>query len=264
VAAGVVAAYTFAYGFLQLVWVYASDRWGRLGIIRVGLALASVATVASAFAPDIASLIVLRGIAGAGFAAVVPSTITYIGDRVPVEKRAGTLSDLVADVRDRGGYDRCEPGPSDATEHDQRCDVWRKSGCDGGYRSKCKADTDDAESPPPIAGIDPDELEEAVRKGVRGDNTCRRGEVLPKPITDGEQHGCRHEVVDPGREYREQHDRARRQSASGGTIDDSRRESTHEHTVSRTGRDAIVSLRARQLVSLPRKPEVGLHSRATR
>ncbi len=96
VAAGVVAAYAFIYGFFQLVWVYASDRWGRLAIIRVGLALASVATVASAFAPDIASLIVLRGIAGAGFAAVVPSTITYIGDKVPVEKRAGTLSDLVA------------------------------------------------------------------------------------------------------------------------------------------------------------------------
>lgn len=94
--AGVVAAYAFAYGLLQLAWVYASDRWGRLNVVRVGLGIAALASVASVFAPDVASLIVLRGLAGAAFAAVVPSTITFIGDHVPVARRASTLSDLVA------------------------------------------------------------------------------------------------------------------------------------------------------------------------
>lgn len=95
-AAGVVAAYTFAYGFLQLAWVYASDRWGRLAAVRIGLGVGTLATVAAVFAPDLPTLIVLRGVAGAAFAAVAPATITYIGDHVPADRRAGTLSDLVA------------------------------------------------------------------------------------------------------------------------------------------------------------------------
>ena len=95
VAAAVVAAYTFAYGFMQLAWVYASDRFGRLTVVQCGVALAVVLTIASALAPNLATLIVLRGLAGTAFAAVVPATITYIGDHVPSERRPGTLSDLV-------------------------------------------------------------------------------------------------------------------------------------------------------------------------
>lgn len=95
-AAGVIAAYTFTYGFMQLAWVYASDRFGRLTVVQIGVALAVVLTVASVAAPNLETLIVLRGLAGAAFAAVVPSTITYIGDHVSSERRAGTLSDLVA------------------------------------------------------------------------------------------------------------------------------------------------------------------------
>jgi len=95
-AAGVVAAYVFAYGVMQLGWVYASDRFGRLAVIQTGMAIGSVITAASALAPDVATLIVLRGLAGAAFAAVVPATLTYIGDHVPAERRPRTLSDLVA------------------------------------------------------------------------------------------------------------------------------------------------------------------------
>ena len=95
-AAAVVAAYVFTYGILQLAWVYASDRFGRLAVVQTGMALAVVFTAASALAPNVATLIVLRGLAGAAFAAVVPATITYIGDHVPVERRPRTLSDLVA------------------------------------------------------------------------------------------------------------------------------------------------------------------------
>ena len=95
-AAAVVAAYTFSYGVMQLAWVYASDRFGRLTVVQCGVAIAAALTIASALAPNLATLIVLRGLAGAAFAAVVPSTITYIGDHVPPERRPGTLSDLVA------------------------------------------------------------------------------------------------------------------------------------------------------------------------
>jgi predicted MFS family arabinose efflux permease len=41
-------------------------------------------------------LLVMRAIAGAAFAAVAPSAITYVGDQVEASRRARTLSDLVA------------------------------------------------------------------------------------------------------------------------------------------------------------------------
>lgn len=94
--AAVAAAYVFAYGAMQLGWGFASDRIGRLAVIRTGLGIGAVATLGSAFAGDMTLLIVLRGVAGAAFAAVAPSAITYIGDSVAPERRAGTLSDLVA------------------------------------------------------------------------------------------------------------------------------------------------------------------------
>ena len=95
-AAAVVAAYTLAYGVMQLAWVYASDRFGRLAALQSGLVLGALLTVASALAPNLITLIALRGLAGAGFAAIAPATITFIGDQVPAERRPGALADLVA------------------------------------------------------------------------------------------------------------------------------------------------------------------------
>ncbi len=94
--AAVAAVYALAYGLMQLGWGFVSNRLGRLGAIRIGLAAGGLATLAAAFAGDVTLLLVLRGIAGAAFAAVAPSAITYIGDHVETSRRAGTLSDLVA------------------------------------------------------------------------------------------------------------------------------------------------------------------------
>jgi MFS family permease len=94
--AGVAAAYVFTYGLMQLGWGFVSDRLGRLAVVRIGLSAGAAATVGAALAGDVAVLLALRAVAGAAFAAVAPSTITYIGDQVPVARRAATLSDLVA------------------------------------------------------------------------------------------------------------------------------------------------------------------------
>ncbi|MFN8187299.1 MAG: MFS transporter [Gaiellales bacterium] len=94
--AAVAALYSFAYGLMQLGWGLVSNRLGRLGAVRVGLAIGAVATFTAAFAGDLTLLLVLRAIAGAAFAAVAPSTITFIGDHVEPSRRAATLSDLVA------------------------------------------------------------------------------------------------------------------------------------------------------------------------
>ena len=94
--AAVVAGYTFAYGLMQLGWVYLSDRHGRITLIRIGLAGAVIATVAAVLVPGLAGLIVARVFAGAAFATVAPATITFIGDHVPVDRRARTLGDQVA------------------------------------------------------------------------------------------------------------------------------------------------------------------------
>lgn len=94
--AAVAAVHSLSYGFMQLGWGLVSNHLGRLGAVRVGLAIGALATFAAAFAGDLTLLLVLRAIAGAAFAAVAPSTITYIGDHVEARRRAGTLSDLVA------------------------------------------------------------------------------------------------------------------------------------------------------------------------
>jgi predicted MFS family arabinose efflux permease len=63
-------------------------------VIRLTLALTAVCGALSAFAPNVATLVVLRVATGAFFGAIVPTSLTYVGDTVPVQTRQRALSDL--------------------------------------------------------------------------------------------------------------------------------------------------------------------------
>lgn len=88
------SGYFFAYGCAQPVWGMLSDRYGRMRITRATLSAAAACGALSAFAPSIWVLIVLRVATGAFFGAVVPTSLTYVGDTVPIATRQRAMSDL--------------------------------------------------------------------------------------------------------------------------------------------------------------------------
>ena len=97
-AATVTAAsgYYLAYGLSQPLWGILSDRYGRIRVMRGTLIGAAVTGVASALAPGLAALIVARILTGAFFGAIIPTSLTYVGDTVASEGRQRALTDLMA------------------------------------------------------------------------------------------------------------------------------------------------------------------------
>lgn len=94
----IASAYFLAYGLSQPVWGVLSDRFGRIRLMRATLLAAAVAGVVSALAPDLTTLVIARSFAGAFFGAVVPASLTYVGDTVDEVHRQPALADLMAAV----------------------------------------------------------------------------------------------------------------------------------------------------------------------
>lgn len=90
--------YYLAYGLSQPVWGALSDRFGRLRLMRIALVGAAVTGLVSAVAPDLTVLILARCLTGAFFGAIIPTSITFVGDTVDERHRQGALSDLMAAV----------------------------------------------------------------------------------------------------------------------------------------------------------------------
>src|SRR5450756_1129620 len=66
-------AYYIAYGLAQPFWGFASDRAGRIKVIRISLGATSAACALTALAPNLDFLIGARIIAGASVCAVMPT-----------------------------------------------------------------------------------------------------------------------------------------------------------------------------------------------
>ncbi|WP_156935418.1 MFS transporter [Pseudonocardia spinosispora] len=94
----VASGYFLSYGCAQPVWGMLSDRYGRVKLMRVTLAAAAVCGVLSALAPSLPLLVALRVLTGAFFGAVIPTSMTYLGDTVPMAIRQHVLSDLQLSV----------------------------------------------------------------------------------------------------------------------------------------------------------------------
>ncbi len=94
-AAAVAGGYFLAYGLMQPVWGMVSDRIGRVRVMRLALLGAALAGVVSAVAPTVLVLGAARVAAGACFAAVVPSTLVYVGDVWPAATRQRPISDIL-------------------------------------------------------------------------------------------------------------------------------------------------------------------------
>lgn len=84
-------AYLLGYGLFTLVYASLSDRLGRSRIIAFSLVMFCVFTLSTAFVNGVNQMIFLRLLTGIGAAGVAPTTISWIGDTYPYEKRGHAL-----------------------------------------------------------------------------------------------------------------------------------------------------------------------------
>lgn len=94
-ALAVASVYFLAYGMCQPLWGVLSDRFGRVRLMQAALLAAATAGILSALAPNLGLLVAARALTGAFFGAVVPTSLTYVGDTVDEEHRQPALSDLM-------------------------------------------------------------------------------------------------------------------------------------------------------------------------
>jgi AAHS family 4-hydroxybenzoate transporter-like MFS transporter len=66
-----------------LVWSPVADRIGRKPVMLIGLARFGLMSLASAFAPDLHSLIVLRALTGLGLGGVMPNAVALTSEYAP-------------------------------------------------------------------------------------------------------------------------------------------------------------------------------------
>ncbi|MCW6167339.1 MAG: MFS transporter, partial [Thermoplasmatales archaeon] len=81
------AIFLVAAGLLQVPAGMLSQRFGSRPVALAGAALLGVASIASGFAPTFASLVALRGLAGAGAALFFSPAIGLVGSLYPEGKR---------------------------------------------------------------------------------------------------------------------------------------------------------------------------------
>ncbi|MFE9571300.1 MFS transporter [Streptomyces sp. NPDC006692] len=89
------SAYTLCYGIAQPAWGLASDRFGRVRVMRWSLAASAAGALASALAPGAVVLIGARALTGACFAAAIAGSLTYVGDTVAPSGRQRALGSLM-------------------------------------------------------------------------------------------------------------------------------------------------------------------------
>ncbi|MBI4526616.1 MAG: MFS transporter [Deltaproteobacteria bacterium] len=85
----VMTVYTAPAIILAPLFGIVADLYGRRLLLAWGLLLFSVSGAAVALAPSFTWVLILRGIQGIGFSAVIPLTIVLIGDLLEDEKEVG-------------------------------------------------------------------------------------------------------------------------------------------------------------------------------
>jgi EmrB/QacA subfamily drug resistance transporter len=83
----IVDAYTVVFAGLLLFAGAVGDRFGRRGILAVGLAVFGVAAGAAMVTDDPATLVALRAVMGVGAACIMPTTLSVITTSFPPEER---------------------------------------------------------------------------------------------------------------------------------------------------------------------------------
>lgn len=91
----VMTTYAFAYAASLLTQGPLGDRYGKLRVVTIGMALAGIASIGCALSWDIGSLAAMRLATGMFASASVALGMAYIGDVVPVEERQATIAHFI-------------------------------------------------------------------------------------------------------------------------------------------------------------------------
>ena len=95
--AGQLATVTYAAWAVSVVAVGSmSDSFGRRPVALTGLALLSFGVLASAFAPNLGTLMALRVVTGLGGGMIPPNSMAAVADSVPSARRAQAVGGLMA------------------------------------------------------------------------------------------------------------------------------------------------------------------------
>ncbi len=86
-----VNAYNLSFAVLLMTGAALGDRFGRLRMFGVGLAIFSAASAACALAPDVGWLIAARAVQGVGAALVMPLGLALLSSAFPGDARAKAL-----------------------------------------------------------------------------------------------------------------------------------------------------------------------------
>jgi YNFM family putative membrane transporter len=92
----VITTYALAYALSLLLQGPLGDRYGKVRVVTIGMALAGVASIGCALAWDIGSLAAMRLATGAFASASVALGMAYIGDVVPLGERQATIARFIA------------------------------------------------------------------------------------------------------------------------------------------------------------------------
>lgn len=92
----VMTTYAFAYAGSLLLQGPLGDRFGKLRIVTLGMALAALASIGCALSWDLGSLAAMRFATGMFASASVALGMAYIGDVVPMAERQATIASFIS------------------------------------------------------------------------------------------------------------------------------------------------------------------------
>lgn len=88
--------YFLLYGVMQLPFGLLSDRIGRVKVLRLSLIGMGVFNAGAALAPGLGLLIAAKALTAGFAAAVLPTSLVYVGDKVPFDRRQQVIANVLA------------------------------------------------------------------------------------------------------------------------------------------------------------------------
>lgn len=94
-AAQAISLFALGYGFMQIFFGPAGDRFGKRRVIAVATLAGTVGNLAACVSPNSGQLFAARVLSGAAVAGIVPLTMAWIGDEVDYSRRQEVLAKLL-------------------------------------------------------------------------------------------------------------------------------------------------------------------------
>lgn len=91
-AAQVITAFVVAYGVMQMVFGPLGERFDRYRLVTLATAGCAVGSLGVALAGSLGGISLFRAITGLTAAGIIPMSMAWIGDRVPLAQRQATIA----------------------------------------------------------------------------------------------------------------------------------------------------------------------------